>query len=46
MTPETGGRNDALSNEFVSYWSGRTFVVQNALGELVIASDVVMEVER
>lgn len=41
-----GDQDDALSNEFVSYWSDDRFVVQNGRGELVASSDVTMEVNR
>ena len=57
-SPGTGGRDggrddqddrddhDGLNDEFVSYWSGDRFVVQNGRGELVATSDTVEEVDR
>lgn len=46
MVPDVPRDGFDLDDMLVSYWDGDTFVVQNGCGELLIASDTVVEVER
>lgn len=45
MVPSPDDAPD-LADMVVSYWDGDTFVVQNGRGELLLASDTVVKVER
>ena len=48
MSSMVPGADDApdLDDVVISYWDGDTFVVQSGHGQLLIASDTVVEVER
>ena len=51
MTAGSAGRDgvdpaEQLTGEIVSYWEGETLIVQNGLGELIVATDTLAKVER
>lgn len=46
MVPASGPGDDELDDMVVAYWDSGTYVLQTGLGQLICASDTVIEVER